>query len=218
MYLSRLILNPRSRQVQHEVADAYQMHRTILRAFKASLPDDLERVLFRLEVDPSSGVPVILVQSQYKPDWSWLAEPDNTYLLHEVADNPSVKEFDLNLATNQILAFRLLANPTVKKSAADKENQNGKRLGLLHEEDQVAWLERKLQQAGCRMLQARASHHDPVKGWRRSGDQLRKMTFHSIQFDGLLQVNDPHLLQLVVAAGIGSAKGFGFGLLSLARI
>jgi CRISPR system Cascade subunit CasE len=39
----------------------------------------------------------------------------------------------------------------------------------------------------------------------------------SVQFDGLLQVLDPDALWHTVQAGVGSAKGFGFGLLSLAR-
>ena len=38
MYLSRLILNPRNRRVQREIAGPYQMHRSIMRAF----PDNLQ--------------------------------------------------------------------------------------------------------------------------------------------------------------------------------
>ena len=33
LYLSRLILNPRSRQVMSEMAHPYEMHRTLMRAF-----------------------------------------------------------------------------------------------------------------------------------------------------------------------------------------
>lgn len=218
MYLSRLILNPRSRQVQSEVEDAYQMHRTILRAYTASLPDEAERVLFRLEINPDSGVPVILVQSKNQPDWAWLSDPDNKYLLHEVTDNPAVKAFDLNLVTGQELRFRLKANPTIKKSARDKEINNGKRLGLIREEDQVSWLTQKLHAAGCHLLQAQVNALGQVVGWRKESDQLHKITFHAVQFDGLLRVEDPALLHKHFNTGIGSAKAFGFGLLSLAHI
>ena len=38
MYLSRLILNPRHRRVQREVANPYEMHRSLMRAF----PDNLK--------------------------------------------------------------------------------------------------------------------------------------------------------------------------------
>ena len=33
MYLSRLAINPRSRDVQQDLADIYQMHRTVMSAF-----------------------------------------------------------------------------------------------------------------------------------------------------------------------------------------
>jgi CRISPR system Cascade subunit CasE len=43
------------------------------------------------------------------------------------------------------------------------------------------------------------------------------LTHHAVRFDGLLVVTDPERLRHALRAGIGSAKGFGFGLLSLAR-
>jgi CRISPR system Cascade subunit CasE len=39
----------------------------------------------------------------------------------------------------------------------------------------------------------------------------------AVTFDGLLRVTDPEALLAALAGGIGSGKGFGFGLLSLAR-
>ena len=52
MYLSRLILNPLSRRVQKEMANPYEMHRSIMRAFPARIGDDSERVLFRVDQQP----------------------------------------------------------------------------------------------------------------------------------------------------------------------
>ena len=40
--------------------------------------------------------------------------------------------------------------------------------------------------------------------------------FFAMRFDGLLGVTDPVQFLEALRAGIGSAKGFGFGLLSLA--
>ena len=217
MYLSRLILNPRSRQVQSEIADAYQMHRTILRAFDTALPDASERVLFRVEMFPQSGGLVVLVQSQTQPNWDWLTAPDCTYLLRDVLDNPAVKIFNLKLLSGQFFSFRLRANPTIKKSATDKGHVNGKREGLFRESDQIAWLERKLVEAGCGVLDVLVSGQGQVNGCRNSNGQPHKLTFHSVQFDGFLRVDDPDRLMTAIIQGIGSAKGFGFGLLSLAR-
>jgi len=210
MYLSRLILNPRNRRVQKEIADLYQMHRSLMRAFPNDLDAEAERVLFRLESHPRTGALILLVQSLTLPDWSWLAEPGaRGYLLPVDEPNPAVKSFDLNLAPGQVLAFRLRANPTVKRK--------GKRLGLYREEEQMKWLERKAEQGGFRLLSARGSRQTVVGGRIHGDDATHKLRLLSVQFDGLLQVVDPDQLREAVQRGIGSSKGLGFGLLSLAR-
>jgi CRISPR system Cascade subunit CasE len=118
MYLSRLILNPRNRRVQKEVAQPYQMHRSLMGAFSDNLKPGDDRVLFRLET-ARTGALTLLVQSLTLPDWSWLAEPNaRGYLLPVDKPNPAVKSFDINLAIGQVLAFRLRANPTVKRRSS----------------------------------------------------------------------------------------------------
>ena len=223
MYLSRLTLNPRNRRVQREIADPYQMHRSLMNAFPDDLEPDEERVLFRLETHPPSaslrtgrtGALTLLVQSLTLPDWSWLAEPNaRGYLLPVGEPNPAVKSFHLDLAPDQVLAFRLRANPTVKRKF---ESGDHKRVGLYGEEEQIAWLKRKGEQGGFRLLSARTGGQDVVDSYVRRNDQRHKLHLLAVQFDGLLQVTDPGRLRQTVRQGIGSGKGFGFGLLSLAR-
>ncbi|MSP12934.1 MAG: type I-E CRISPR-associated protein Cas6/Cse3/CasE [Chloroflexi bacterium] len=213
MYLSRLILNPRSRQVQREIAEPYEMHRTIMHAWPEELPD-AERVLFRLESNPRSSLLLLLVQSHLPPDWSRLdTAGERGYLLPE-GEPPShlprlsVKSFDLRLQPGQVLAFRLYANPTVKR--------NARRVGLLREEEQVAWLARKAEAAGFNLLSVQTGHQEKAGGRIRRDGQTHDLTLLGVQFDGMLQVRDPDRLQSCVAQGIGSGKGLGFGLLSIA--
>ena len=181
-----------------------------MRAFPEDLSPDQERVLFRLET-PRGRPPVLLVQSLAAPDWSWLALDDGArgYLMVTEEPNPWVKEFSLELEPAQVLAFRLRANPTVKR--------DGKRLGLYREEEQLEWIARKAKQSGSRLLSARTSN-EKVMDWvvhRRSREENLRLL--SVQFDGLLEVRRPARLRRAVEQGIGSGKGFGFGLLSLAR-
>ena len=214
MYLSRLILNPRNRRVQKEVADPYQMHRSLMRAFPDDLEAGTERVLFRLDSSPRTGTLAVLVQSLTQPDWSWVAEPGaRGYLVPTGEPNPAVKSFDLHLAPGQVLAFRLRANPTVKRTVDGKK----KRMGLYREEEQIKWLERKAEQSGFRVLSARTSSQETVGGRIHDGDNTHKLRLFSVQFDGLLQVIDSDRLRESVQCGLGSGKGLGFGLLSLAR-
>lgn len=216
MYLSRLILNPRSRRAQSEAGDPYQMHRSIMRAFPEGAKEMGERVLFRLETQPRSGGLTLLVQSHLEPDWSWLAEPGaRGYLLPVPEPNPWVKRFELRLEPGQRLAFRLRANPTVKKTDDD---QKKKRRALVDEEAQMAWLTRKGEQGGFRVIAARVAKQGEINGWVESTPQRQRYRLSAVQFDGVLEVTDPQRLHDCVANGIGSGKGFGFGLLSLARM
>lgn len=217
MYLSRLILNPRSRRVQRELAQPYEMHRSIMHAFRSDLQAGEERVLWRVDEHPRLGL-MLLVQSRELPDWSWLAEDGaRGYLLPADEPNPAVKAFDLQPATGQIFTFRLRANPT-KRLGKSAEYDKGKRVGIYDEEEQRAWLARKGEQHGFRVLQVQVSRDDKIKDEKaieRDG-KVHDLELLSVQFDGILQVTDPDKLIAAVEAGIGSAKGFGFGLLSLA--
>ncbi|MCP5094616.1 MAG: type I-E CRISPR-associated protein Cas6/Cse3/CasE, partial [Chloroflexi bacterium] len=106
MYLSRLLLNAHSRQVQRETADPYNLHRTILKAFDAKRSD--ANVLHRIEVNGRSGAIMLLVQSQTEPNWQPLI--DKTYLVPPEPfsgfTNPAVKQVDLSLNNGQQLRFR----------------------------------------------------------------------------------------------------------------
>ena len=221
MFLSRLVLNPRSRQVRSELADVYEMHRTVMQSFAGTLLPD-ERVLFRVDLHPKTGIPTLLVQSQHEPDWAFLSASEKNYLLTEDdlplnIENPAVKTVEVSFRAGQVLSFRLRANPTVKKVIEGREQ--GRRVGLLYEDDQLKWLERKIQRAGGVLLSAQICADGLATGKRSlEKDEKQQVRLLSVQFDGVLRVMDPSALQNALQAGIGSGKGFGFGLLSLAPV
>jgi len=207
MYLSRLILNPRNRQVQRELADPYQLHRTIMAAFPTELPDD-ERVLFRLDDD--RGPLCLLVQSQHRPDWSHLGDPALHAYLQPNLHNPAVKAFEPRLTPGLVLAFRLRANPTVKR--------DGKRRGLYRAEEQRNWLARKAEAAGFRPLHAQMRHEGQQRTYIKRKGNTHRVELLAVRYDGILTVQDPDHLYAALRDGIGPAKGLGFGLLSLAPV
>ncbi len=212
MYLSRLLLNPRSRQVQRETADLYQRHRTIMGAFPKTLSTD-ERVLHRLETNPRTGQMMLLVQSQTMPEWGYLT--DKSYLLPDDPfsglANPAIKPFTLSLQPDQILKFRLCANPSLKKVRRDEngKRRNSNRVPLVHEDKQLAWLQQKGELHGFLLLQATVSQQTRHKGWKQKGSE--PLTLYTIQFDGLLRVTDPDTLLEAIKNGIGPARAFGCG-------
>jgi len=226
MYLSRLTLNPRTRRVQRELANPYELHRTLMSSFPEKLPEG-ERVLFRVDVDDATGVPTVLLQSHGQPEWAWLGDPRaNGYLLRA----PESKPFKLTFITGQMLTFYLRANPVVKHSAPGK--RQGRRDPLYREEDQLAWLERKAAEGGFRLIrvavlkEGNTYSRQPVKKVTEDSAEVaeagekspktRPLTLHAVRFEGVLQVTGPAKLWETVQQGIGPGKGLGFGLLSLA--
>lgn len=203
IYLSRLDLNPASRQVRAELADPYQIHRTLSKAFGQGKEEYARaRCLFRVEEPPGPGHPWLLVQSKIAPDWSKLSAAAS-YL----SKPPVVKEYAPAFGVGQHLRFRLRANPTVKKA--------GKRQAILKEPDQVAWLKRKGEASGFEVMATETRSEEWLHSLTTGGCRA---DLSAVRFDGVLRVIDPATMIEGLESGIGSGKGFGFGLLSLARM
>lgn len=199
MYLSQLILSLRSREARFDLSDRYEMHRTLLRAFPQLLPDD-ERVLYRVEKHPRLPVVPVLVQSNEQPDWSAAERLQRPGYLYRT---PVTRPVAPQVRVGDRYPFRLHANPTVKR--------DGKRHALYAEDDLRAWLLRKGQSHG---FTVEADQLQVVKMGRTYGKK-RAQTWHAVQFDGRLSVTDAEAFLEALLNGIGSAKAFGFGLLSV---
>ena len=221
MYLSRLILNPRSRRVQKELAQPYELHRTMMQAFpdlpgEPSNPRERFGILFR--VDMIDRMPAVLVQSTEEPDWQTLADMPDYLTDTNGAPNPAVKDISdtcAHLREGQTLSFRLRANPTKRSNKGDNK---GKRVGLYREEEQTDWLARQAKRAGFSVLQALVVPEGTQEGRKQEGPDgpRHQMKHHAVRFEGVLRIADAQAFRQALASGIGPAKAFGFGLLSLA--
>lgn len=245
LYFSRLILNPRSKQVMSELDHPYEMHRTLMRAFpqllSAGIANARERsgVLFRAENDQKSAYIKVYVQSTFKPDWSRLDDLDG-YLCGRTEGLPyeqkDIWPTYLTLKCDQILSFYLRANPT-KRIAKKDDPMKGKRVELWRENEQIAWLQRKGKDMGngkhggfivlteeLKDEQGKTFQIPRVhvggegKHVCRKKDKLGKhsTTHFAAHFRGLLQITDPDAFRQTLVSGIGSGKAYGFGLLSIA--
>lgn len=237
LYLSRLFLNQRDRAVQKDMADCRELHRTVLSAFPdlretpeaddaSATPGDGARsrfaLLYRLEID-RRDIPVLLVQCGHKPDWSALDQRSPRYLLKEAEIKDTIAASYGALTAGQVLTFKLHANPTVKLAYdrnAEPKRKNGRRVVLVKEEEQLAWLQRKGAQSGFSLMRrgdgAPAMQISPVQRVVGHGPPDTR-TFGAVTFEGVLRIEDADLLRAALVGGIGSGKAYGFGLLSLAR-
>ena len=220
MYLTRLLLNPVSPEARRDLAAPYELHRTLKRAFPNGEPD-ANRLLFRIEPADEArgeGVPVLVQTSTAQPDWSF-AEAMGDYALH--LDGP--KPFDPTLTEGQRLRFRFVGNPTVRKTPPGAEN--GRRVPLIHSGPNAAghptyfeWLDRQAERCGFAVLDVQDAPFRLAPGRKKREYAKRDLPLFGVRFDGVLTVTDPATLTEALKSGIGPAKAFGFGLLSLARV
>lgn len=205
MTISRLYLDLAAPAVQSVLQNPYAIHQAVLRSFPEDAGDSI-RVLFRVEPEVSDGVGTLLVQSNLEPDWSLPRFLKGLPMLEARA-----KPFEPVLASGMTLHFRLRGNPTVRRA--------GKRLGLVGEAAQADWLQRKLETGGFEVAAISVVDEGTVRARRvGGGDRHAQMVFRSVRFEGALQVVDPARATAILQQGVGPAKAFGFGLLSLARV
>lgn len=224
MFLSKLILSVRDRVARRDLASPYEMHRTILSAGFDGVPKDaVGRVLFRTDADRTGRTPpVVIVQSDREPDWTRLPTG-------YTADEPVCKPFDPRFRPGQRLRFRLRANPTKRVAASNVAHGPalaGKRIGLLTEPDQVRWLLQKSRVGGFRIpgrweekggMEFPNFRIDAIpEGRVWNGKVGAGGWFLAVRFEGMLEITDPAAFLSLIKTGVGPAKGFGFGLLSVA--
>lgn len=200
MFLSQLILDRTDRNTMKVLADPYKTHKLVMSGFAAY--SDLQRVLYRVEPAVRDHDIKILVQSHERPAWE-----SSSYgcPLRGV----QTKDFQLNVPMGASFRFRLRANPVVTR--------DGKRHGLIRDEALIEWLKKKEDRVGAIFQSVLPVDEGYVTGQRIMGDRLDKVQIKIARFEGRLAVRDPQLFSDAVAAGIGPAKSFGCGLLSLAK-
>lgn len=205
MWISKLVLDLRSKTARRDLASPYEMHRTLSKAVSAPLREGRERLLWRLEPARSVDTPVVLVQTLNPPDWSVL---DKGY-----ATVYPPKEFRPALQEGQVLRFRLRANPS------KRFKERGERVALKTPGEKLAWLARKLEEGGFRLLRDR-DRDQPLAVIRqdaflevRKGEHLLQV--QAVLFEGSLEVVDPEKALETLKKGIGPGKAVGLGLLSL---
>lgn len=177
---------------------------------------------FLFRVDPLAGGRVmILIQSARKPDWDY-AFQNASYLLAAPPSGRPQEWRTVDQGTR--LKFRLDANPTKRLHAQSRyangepvsQQWVGKRVPVpveaMHD-----WLTRRAQQSGFSV-----ERFDNVQPgfvyFNKTRDRAKGQQLRSARYDGILEVTDPECFRETLIHGIGPAKAFGFGLLSVAPV
>lgn len=142
MHLARLRLDLRNKDVRRDLANPYDMHRTLSRAFVQNESDSPPRFLWRIWLAGDRKTPIILVQSAHRADWAKL-EAMPGYLLELHGQKVESKTFRLEqlLRLDALYRFCLCANPTVKKKRqTPRPRRNAGATGMAEAPGRTTWL------------------------------------------------------------------------------
>lgn len=218
MFFSQLPLNPHRRGTRELTASPQRMHAAVAACFPPDVAD-ATRVLWRYDLVDSLRHNLFVV-SEEPPSFEGLAEQAGW------PETPNWRTSDYtrflnSLKENQHWVFRLVANPTA--SVKQSDGTRGKRIPLVKVEQQIDWLLRKATESGFDIvsggtgeLNLKLSQRNSRVFDRRHGDTRQRVTLQVVRFDGVLRVTDAKALAKALTTGIGRAKAYGCGLMTLA--
>ncbi|WP_045821702.1 type I-E CRISPR-associated protein Cas6/Cse3/CasE [Williamsia herbipolensis] len=218
-HLTRMPINRRRRGGAKLLASPQAMHAAVAAAFPPDAPTAAgsERLLWRVD-SPSADTHHLYVVSPMEPDLSHVVEQAGwqTGEMWQTRDYAPVLDA---IQAGQRYRFRLRANPVYSgRSSPDEQTSLRAHRSVKHQE---SWLESRAHGGGFRIPDG--SRDDALlrvvdRGVMRFGKRGGAVTIGHATFEGVLEVVDPDSLRHSLVAGIGRAKAYGCGLLTLAPL
>lgn len=225
-WLARLEVDSETAYAER-IVDNYAWHKRVWEDCFQRAPDAKRDFLTRIDqLETAYRIWILAKRKPLRPQW---CSPVGFAL----------KEIEESFLTHRYYAFDLRANPTkcIDRRGPDGvillrrngKRTKGKRVPLVKPEELRAWLIQKGKvrcrdenagvdvPGGFRIVEEKPLEISPMveNHFRRKGDAA----YHGgVQFRGILEVTDREKFIESYQSGIGSAKGFGFGLLLLAPI
>ena len=203
VYLSRITLNTSLRQTMKALVSPSIFHGAIEGSFEGARARRLWRI------DDLNGRKYILLLSEAVPDLERFAEQFGYIGEYETKSYTQLLDRITDGARWQ---FRLTANPVVSK-------MNGKIMAHITPEFQKKWLISRAEKLG--FLLKENEFQTVQSKWydfrKRSGAGSAHIRLLSVTFEGNLTVPDAIRFKETLGQGIGRAKAYGQGLLTIAR-
>ena len=190
-YLSRIVM-PYESVLQKGLRSSYDWHRWIWKSFPND-PDRKRDFLFRVDVQERQ-VRILLLSEDVPAaieSWAWESKRVSDEFLNQSA-----------------YRFQVRVNPTFRRAS------DHKRIALYKESDIREWLKRKMSAIGAELVSAEVDQpRDEL--FVKDGKRGKHV---SVDVRGVISVKNLDLFCQGFLNGIGSAKGFGYGLLMLQPI
>ncbi|WP_329068691.1 type I-E CRISPR-associated protein Cas6/Cse3/CasE [Streptomyces sp. NBC_01429] len=237
MYLTRFRVNTGRSDAQRLLSSPHRMHGAVNMSFPTAQTRDGSgpRVLWRIDGD-ASGETLLFIVSPTRPDLTHLVDQAGW----PAADAPgwttyAYDKFLTTLAEGDTWGFRLTANPVHSiHHQHSKEGDPTKRAAHRTPRHQMGWLLERQQRSGFEIVQKpvdqrlleHGDEHELIVRDQRPW-QFRKpptktnrddVRITKVTFDGRLRITDPDVLRRTLTHGLGKAKAYGCGLMTLAPV
>lgn len=204
MYLSRIELDTRRRNTMVKLLASPQVvHAVVENCFTRPAGVAKTRSLWR--IDDLYGKKYLLILSEEKPDFLHMI---GEYCREDAkGESRSYDKLLQSVQEGSTYSFKLVANPV--------KEMNNKKVGLYSVEEQVTWLVRK---AGANGFTFSTSNLKvpltaKVTFVRNQGEP--KVVINKVMYEGILTVTDRDRFIGALTQGIGRAKAYGCGLMTI---
>lgn len=216
VWLTRVVPDPRHRAAAYDLGgagSAVNLHRRLMSLFPDGIGSDARAklgVLFRAEDTPTGTH--LLLQSTYQPDVGRLPDGYGTAVSRPL--DPLLDALRPGLA----IRYRCVASPVRKPGATTRAAYGLPAVIALSGAAADEWWARQAEACGLRTLTLTSQQLDGIRGQRgKSGAAAKQRISHNrTRFDGTALITDAELLRTKLVEGIGRAKAYGCGLLSIA--
>lgn len=222
MYLSQCEINPNKQLARQVLASRQRIHAMVLSCFPRSAKEENGRVLWRID-KRRNGI-YLLIVSKLKPDLTVVQEqvgwshPDTAKVL-------SYNRFLGNLTESGYYQFRLVVNPV--RSVHSGAGTVRRKIPHTTVKAQKQWLLDKCEQYGFEIPMVseissgaeeateafQVVSRDTFSFTKEKGK--RKVTITTATYEGILKIKNIDRLKLALIEGIGRAKAYGCGMLTI---
>ncbi|GAA5112683.1 type I-E CRISPR-associated protein Cas6/Cse3/CasE [Haloechinothrix salitolerans] len=218
MFLTKMQINPQRRGARRLLSSPQAMHAAVLAGFADARPTEEGRVLWRVDTYGTHRV-LLFIASPDKPDLTHLVKQAG-WSTTEAWRTGSYDNLLESLRTGQRWQFRLTANP-VRSGRRDTWTET-KPLGHVTVRQQQQWLLDRVERLGFQIPASRVGEGEAdvavvdraIRRFNRNGSRV---TISTATFEGHLEISDAAALRRSLTFGIGRAKSYGCGLLTLAK-
>ena len=204
MYLSRIELDTRRRNTMVKLLASPQVvHAVVENCFNR--PEGVVKTRTLWRIDDLYGKKYLLILSKEKPDFSHMI---GEYCREDAkGESRSYDKLLQSVQEGSTYLFKLVANPV--------KEMNNKKVGIYDSAELVSWLVRKAEANGFKVdvNTLRVSPVAKVEFGRHQGEP--KVVITRVTFEGILTVTDKDSFIGALTQGIGRAKAYGCGLLTI---